>query len=198
MDAKERLIALQESKSKYLNGQDLLSSLKADSELMREVRYLTKVYLHRTLTGCSSCAMDAYIELTHIKPTDYDMEEKLYEIFAGAIYDPTVDDHFNNTTLTDEISERILKHNKAYIKHFRKFPEDWEKRVANADSDEKTAELVLAAVALIEADPTTTKAAVVKALREGGAKAKDAEAAFVAAVKSIEEAKAAEGDKDLD
>jgi hypothetical protein len=198
MDAKERLIALQESKSKYLNGQDLLSSLKADSELMREVRYLTKVYLHRTLTGCSSCAMDAYIELTHIKPTDYDMEEKLYEIFAGAIYDPTVDDHFNNTTLTDEISERILKHNKAYIKHFRKFPEDWEKRVANADNDEKTAELVLAAVALIEADPTTTKAAVVKALREGGAKAKDAEAAFVAAVKSIEEAKAAEGDKDLD
>lgn len=191
MDAKERLIALQESKSKYLNGQDLLSSLKADSELMREVRYLTKVYLHRTLTGCSSCAMDAYIELIHIKPTDN--MEKQYELNAGALlYDRATDNHYSNFNLTDEVAEALLKAQPLHIKHFRKFPEDWEKRVANADNDEKTEELVLAAVALIEADPTTTKKAVVEALREGGAKAKDAEAAFVAAVKSIEEAKAAE------
>jgi len=87
MTAKERLIELQESKSEYRakGGQGLLSLLSADSPLRREVRYLTKVYLHRTLTGCSSCAMDAYFELLNIKPTDIDME-KLYELKA-------VDDH---------------------------------------------------------------------------------------------------------
>lgn len=187
MNAKERLIALQESKSKYLNGQDLLSSLKADSTLMREVRYLTKVYLHRALTGCSSCAMDAYIELIHIKPTDYDMEEKLYEMKAGALlYDRSTDEHYSNFNITDEVAERLLKAQPLHIAKFRKFPEDWEERIANAGNDEKAKELVFAAVALIEADPKATKTAVVKALRDGGAKAKDAEAAFVAAVKAIE------------
>lgn len=192
MTAKERLIELQESKSEYRakGGQGLLSLLTADSPLRREVRYLTKVYLHRTLTGCSSCAMDAYFELLNIKPTDIDMETKLYELKAGALlYDREADAHYSGFNLTDEVAEKLLKAQPINIQHFRKFPEDWQARVAGEVKQADNSELVVAAIEMIEADPKATKTAVVKALRAKGALAKDAEAAFVAAVKALEEKK---------
>ena len=76
MTPAERLEALIKSRSGYANGRDLLSALKTDSSLMREVRYLTKVFLQRTLDGCSSCAMDAYLELIHLNPQDMKTTEK--------------------------------------------------------------------------------------------------------------------------
>ena len=125
------------------------------------------------------------------------MEEKLYEIHAGAIYDPTTDSHFNNITLTDEISERILKHNPAYIRHVRKFPLDWQERIAGNDSGNgEDTEGLLALAREILAGEQPSKNNVTDALRGKGITLKRAEELFVEANKPVAPA-APEGEGEL-
>lgn len=182
MTTEQRLKALQESKSSYPTGQDLLSALSTDSRLRREVKYLTLEYLHRELTGCSSCAMDAYLELMRIKNTS--MEEKKYELRAGVLlYDRETDSHFSNFNITDEVAERLLKTNPKLAAQFRKLPE--------AKPDGKAAEDVIldaegrTELALEMLRAKSTKKAVLEAVRGKGALLREAEEAFVAAVEIL-------------
>lgn len=179
MTAEQRLKALQESKSSYPTGQDLLSALSTDSRLRREVKYLTLEYLHRELTGCSSCAMDAYLELMRIKNTS--MEEKKYELRAGALlYDRETDSHFSNFNITDEVAERLLKANPKLAAQFRKLPEaklSGEDIILDAEGRTK--------LALGMLREQSSKKAVLAAIRAKGALLREAEEAFVAAVEIL-------------
>lgn len=187
----ERLEALMKSRSGYANGRDLLSALKTDSSLMREVRYLTKVFLQRTLDGCSSCAMDAYLELIHLNPQNMKTTEKKYELRAGALlFDAKTQTHYSNFNLTDEVAERLLAENPAWLARFRKVPEKQEATGLGESPEQKPDQDFLGLAAKAIADGLN-KTETVALLKEAGMSAKEATAIYAEAlVASIEATKA--------
>lgn len=184
----ERLEALIKGRSGYVNGRDLLSALKTDSSLLKEVRYLSKVFLQRTLDGCSSCAMDAYIELIHLNPRCMKTTERKYELKAGSLlFDSETQTHYSNFNLTDEVAERLLTEHPTWLSRFRKVPEK-EAPSTTPEAGGVDAK-ALAAEAIAEG---LNKTKTVARLKEAGVSAKEATAAYAEAlVASIEASKEA-------
>jgi hypothetical protein len=191
MTPAERLEALIKSRSGYANGRGLLSALKTDSSLMGEVRYLTKVFLHRTLDGCSSCAMDAYLELIHLNPQDMKTTEKKYELRAGALlFDAKTQTHYSNFNLTDEVAERLLAENPLWLSRFRKVPEKQEATGSEGNPGQKLDQDFKSLAAKAIADGLN-KTKTVALLKEAGMSAKEATATYAEAlVASVEATKA--------
>jgi len=61
-----RLKILQANKGQFSDGGKLFDACKSDSTLQNEITYLSKVFLRRTVSGCSNCYMDAYLELVNL------------------------------------------------------------------------------------------------------------------------------------
>jgi len=66
----EKLKTFQTKRTRYSNIHELAQSLIADENLKRELEELSRVFLHKTVSGCKNCYHDAYIQLMNLKIED--------------------------------------------------------------------------------------------------------------------------------
>jgi hypothetical protein len=124
----ERLNALKSRK--HLRPSDLIEALKRDSGLRNEVNSLSRYFLGRSVSGCSNCFFDAYMELVNLK----NMEEKTkFKLRRGVVlYDPVNLDAgkmLTSANCTDELALYHLKFNPNCRKHFHELPDDVEELI---------------------------------------------------------------------
>jgi hypothetical protein len=119
----ERLKALQSKR--YSGTADLNEALKSDSGLRNEISALSRHFLGRSVSGCSNCFFDAYMELFYLKG----MEEKTkFKIKRGVVlYDPINQDAGKLLTAancTDELALYHLKFNPNCRRFFYELPDN--------------------------------------------------------------------------
>src|ERR1035437_3355977 len=125
----ERLITLQSNRKQFVNADELISSLKTDSALRNEIEFLSKVFLHKTVSGCSNCYFDSYMQLISLK-IEIAMEKLkcVFLLLAGALLQDTVnydnDLLCSNANITDDLALYHLKSNPFCRSLFQTLPED--------------------------------------------------------------------------
>ena len=128
----ESLIILQETKGQFAGMSELSLALKSDLALRSRIETLSRIYLHRTVSGCNNCYCDAYLELIHLN-IDKAMaqENSKFKLKAGALLRDVVNfDISKNATqhnLTDELALYHLKTHPEYADLFEKLPKSWQK-----------------------------------------------------------------------
>lgn len=133
-----RLKHLQANKAKFGTGADLSLACKKDNDFRREIEELTEHFLHRNVSGCSNCYMDAYLELINLK-IDLIMEVVTtdFKLSHGVLLRDVVNsDISKNMTVhntTDELALYHLKTNPDCAELFAELPEDWQERVEAFD-----------------------------------------------------------------
>lgn len=111
-------------------------SVKPTSENVNKLsKVYKKVFNKPLLITCSTCIIEAYYELKEItNQTLIKMSEKkesAFQIEEGKLITlHGMSDDLTAVNVTDEKAVEFLAHEPRLIKHFAKFPEDWEKRVA--------------------------------------------------------------------
>ena len=118
----ERLNILKSKR--YPSAAELKNAMDKDAGLRNEVNSLSRHFLHRSVSGCSNCFFDAYIELINLK----NMKEKKFQVKRGAVlYDPVNQDASKILTAancTDELALHHLKNNPNSRKYFSVLPDD--------------------------------------------------------------------------
>lgn len=113
--------------------------IKEDKEFRGQLERLYERYFHRKLNkGCTSCWLDAYVLLMRYDINKLtQMADRQFELKAGALLVDVVSganelmaSHHN---LTDELALYHLRTNPKCIKHFAKYPENWEELVKPAE-----------------------------------------------------------------
>ena len=122
----ERLEKLQAEKKRFSNGSDLDNQLKTNKALQREIEVLSKAFLNKSVSGCSNCYMDAYIELVNlnIKKAMAKVNSK-FKLRAGALLrssDGDISKNVSQANLDDDKAIYHLKANPKAIKYFEKLP----------------------------------------------------------------------------
>lgn len=141
----ERLKHLQKSKDKFGNGADLSLACKQNSDFRREIEELTEYFLHRNVSGCSNCYMDAYLELINLKidlimgvvTTDFRLS---HGVLLRDVLNNDISKNMTVHNTTDELALYHLKTNPDCAELFAELPEDWEERVDAFDSETGKAE----------------------------------------------------------
>jgi len=128
----ERLKILQ-SKT-FASYAELRDALKNDRELRNEVMELSRYFLKRSVSGCSNCFFDAYMELFNIK----NMEDKIrFQIKRGAVlYDPVnkdVNKILSALNCTEELALYHLKNNPDSREYFSVLPDNVDELIAGMD-----------------------------------------------------------------
>ena len=133
---------------------ELSLALKSDLALRSRIETLSRIYLHRTVSGCNNCYCDAYLELIHLN-IDKAMaqENSKFKLKAGALLRDVVNHDISLTTtqhnLTDELALYHLKTHPEYAPLFEKLPKNWQKmadKFVIGENDEDTAKLEAAFV----------------------------------------------------
>lgn len=111
---------------------ELSLALKTDEALRSNIEALSRVYLHRTVSGCNSCYADAYMELIHLNIDKVMAQENSkFKLKAGALLRDVVNHDISLTTtqhnLTDKLALYHLKTNPEYAPLFEKLPRNWQK-----------------------------------------------------------------------
>lgn len=131
----ERLKQLQANRKQFANPDELYSSLKSNTALRNDIEALSKAIYHKSVSGCSNCYFDAYIQLISLK-IEIAMEKLKcsFLLLAGALLHDVVnydnDLLCSNANITDELALYHLKTNPKCAKMFQKIPEDIDKLLA--------------------------------------------------------------------
>jgi hypothetical protein len=132
----ERLILLKSKK--YSCAADLREALKNNADLRNEVNALSRYFLGRSVSGCSNCFFDAYMELINFK----NMEKSKFQIRRGAVlYDPINKDVSKILTAancTDELALYHLKLNPNSRKYFSELPDNVDELIEKFKTGTKT------------------------------------------------------------
>lgn len=134
----QRLKNLQATKSNYRNGRELQREISSNYSFRKEIEYLSKTYLHKTVSGCSNCYLDAYIQLVNLSTKQVMEQQKCqFRICRGVLMRDVVnlDASLNMTILntTNDLALYHLKTNPSSVKYFTQLPDDWEKQVEAFD-----------------------------------------------------------------
>lgn len=106
--------------------------IREDAEFRKLLESLYERYFHRKLNkGCTSCWLDAFVLLMRFDTSKLKiMAERKFELKAGALLidvkagrNDLMATHHN---LTDELALYHLHANPKCIKHFSKYPANWE------------------------------------------------------------------------
>ena len=119
-----KLQKLQAGRGQYPNMRVLAEALKKDKALRSDVMTLSRAFLHREVSGCSSCFTDAYLELLHLKIQN--VMEKLkckFELRAGAMA-WVGNNYYTNANLSDAVALEWINKDPSRVEMFRVLPED--------------------------------------------------------------------------
>lgn len=124
-----RLKKLQEESHQFANGSELMASLKNDIALRNEIEFLSKSIFHKSVSGCSNCYFDAYIQLRTLNiDTVMEKIKCLFLLLAGALLHDVVNQNndllCSNANITDDLALYHLKTNPACRKYFQQLPEN--------------------------------------------------------------------------
>ena len=124
-----RLKKLQEESHQFANGSELMASLKNNVELRNEIEFLSKSIFHKSVSGCSNCYFDAYIQLRTLNiDTVMEKIKCLFLLLAGALLHDVVNQNndllCSNANITDDLALYHLKTNPACRKYFQQLPEN--------------------------------------------------------------------------
>jgi len=102
----------------------LSEALKADNALRSEVNALSRVFLKRDVSGCSSCWTDAYLELIHLS-NEIAMERTAckFELRAG-VQIWLGNNYYTNANLTDKVALDWINKDPKRVEMFRVLPEN--------------------------------------------------------------------------
>ena len=130
----ERLKQLQANKVQFTAGGKLYDACKSDDNLRRDIEVLAKHYLHRSVSGCQNCYMDAYIQLATLNLEKVMNTENCdYKLRNGALLRDRINQDVSlnctNNNISNELALYHLKTNPGCVKYFEKFPKDFEKQV---------------------------------------------------------------------
>ena len=124
----DRLKELQVTRHRYGSGKELRAAL-SDPALRAEIAALSRRYLHRTVTGCGDCYMDAYFALLALD-TDRIMEKEQckFALKAGVLlsdcvnYDVSL--NMTNANISDSLALYHLSTNPNCRGKFSRLPEN--------------------------------------------------------------------------
>lgn len=121
-----RLEKLQAEKKRFSSGGELSNHLKNNEALRRDIEALSRAFLNKSVSGCSNCYMDAYLELINlnIKKAMTKVNSK-FKLRAGALLrspDGDISKNVSQFNLTDDLAIDHLKANPNSIKYFDKYP----------------------------------------------------------------------------
>lgn len=144
----ERLITLQENRKQFANSDELFNCLKTDTALRNEIEALSKAFFRKTVSGCSNCYFDAYIQLISLK-IEIAMEKIkcLFLLLAGALLQDSVNQNIDlacsNANITDDLALYHLKTNPNCRVLFQTVPDNLEELLAEyklpgEEAEEKT------------------------------------------------------------
>jgi len=125
----ERLKALQMNRKQFANSSELFPHLSTDSDLRIEIESLSKAIFHKSVSGCSNCYFDAYIELISLN-LNIAMEKLKcsFLLLAGALLHDVVnfdnDLLCSNANITDDLALYHLKTNPNCRQYFQTLPEN--------------------------------------------------------------------------
>ena len=130
-----RLKKLQEESHQFANGSELMASLKNDIALRNEIEFLSKSIFHKSVSGCSNCYFDAYIQLRTLNiDTVMEKIKCLFLLLAGALLHDVVNQNndllCSNANITDDLALYHLKTNPACRKYFQELPENVDELIA--------------------------------------------------------------------
>ena len=132
----ERLITLQENRKQFANSDELFNCLKTDTALRNEIETLSKVFFRKTVSGCSNCYFDAYIQLISLK-IEIAMEKLkcVFMLLAGALLQDCLNQNIDlacsNANITDDLALYHLKTNPNCIGLFQTLPDNLEELLAD-------------------------------------------------------------------
>lgn len=130
----ERLVKLQAERGRYENINALAGAVKNNTELQNEIRALTMHFLGRSVSGCSNCLCDAYMELLTIKKQTI-MAKEEYRLRAGAllhdVVNADVSKNLTNLNMDENLALYHLRTNPDCRFYFERLPKDIEARIAN-------------------------------------------------------------------
>ena len=124
-----RLKTLQLNRNQFSTPDELITFLKNNETLRNEIETLSKVFFHKTVSGCSNCYFDAYMQLISLK-INYAMEKLkcVFLLLAGALLHDVInfdnDLLMSNANITDDLSLYHLKTNPNCRQYFQTLPEN--------------------------------------------------------------------------
>ena len=124
-----RLKTLQLNRNQFSTPDELITFLKNNETWRNEIETLRKVFFHKTVSGCSNCYFDAYMQLISLK-INYAMEKLKCQflLLAGALLHDVVnfdnDLLMSNANITDDLSLYHLKTNPNCRQFFQTLPEN--------------------------------------------------------------------------
>jgi len=125
----DRLKTLQLNRNQFSTPDELITFLKSNQALRTEIEDLSKAIFHKTVSGCSNCYFDAYIQLISLK-INYAMEKLICQflLLAGALLHDVInfdnDLLMSNANITDDLSLYHLKTNPNCRPLFQTLPEN--------------------------------------------------------------------------
>jgi len=125
----ERLKTLQLNRNQFSTPDELITFLKNNETLRNEIETLSKVFFHKSVSGCSNCYFDAYIQLISLK-INIAMEKIICQflLLAGALLHDVInfdnDLLMSNANITDDLSLYHLKTNPNCRQYFQTLPEN--------------------------------------------------------------------------
>jgi len=125
----ERLKTLQLNRNQFSTPDELITFLKNNETLRNEIETLSKVFFHKSVSGCSNCYFDAYMQLISLK-INIAMEKLkcVFLLLAGALLHDVInfdnDLLMSNANITDDLSLYHLKTNPKCRQYFQTIPEN--------------------------------------------------------------------------
>jgi hypothetical protein len=124
-----RLKTLQLNRNQFSTPDELITFLKNNETLRNEIETLSKVFFHKSVSGCSNCYFDAYMQLISLK-INIAMEKLkcVFLLLAGALLHDVInfdnDLLMSNANITDDLSLYHLKTNPNCRQYFQTLPEN--------------------------------------------------------------------------
>ena len=130
-----RLKKLQEESNQFANPSELITSLKTNLALRNEIEFLSKAIFHKSVSGCSNCYFDAYIQLKSLNiDTVMEKIKCLFLLLAGALLHDVINQDndllCSNANITDDLALYHLKTNPGCRKYFQELPENVDELIA--------------------------------------------------------------------
>jgi len=147
-----------------------LDTRKGNSQFSSEEKKIIKSLYNKYVgekkqfnSNCNSCYVDAFIQLTLLNKNN--MEERKFILKEGTLIQSfDIEKMYNNSNMSDEDAVRLLRKSPAYLKHFKKYPDNWMELCGNVQ--EQPAIEIDTTVADVKMEAETTSEEQVKPFKK--------------------------------
>jgi hypothetical protein len=155
-----------------------LDTRKGNSQFSGEEKKIIKSLYNKYVgekkqfnSNCNSCYVDAFIQLTLLNKNN--MEERKFILKEGTLIQSfDIEKMYNNSNMSDEDAVRLLRKSPAYLKHFKKYPENWMELCGNVQEqpsieiDTTVADVKMESESVVENSVKTTNEEQVKPFKK--------------------------------